>query len=80
MDALSKGQRMQVARLTGAVARLTRGRDQDLGRAAKLAAIRAISTDPQVIERVMGPLLDPVHDGYEDADAEAVELLRAAGA
>jgi Na+-transporting methylmalonyl-CoA/oxaloacetate decarboxylase gamma subunit len=68
------------AQLSGAVSRLTRGDQQGLTRSEKLAVIAEITTVPAVLGKVMGPLLTPEHPEFGPADAEAVELLRAAGA
>jgi len=77
---LSSRQRIAVARLSGAVSRMTGGGLRDLDRRLKLARIRAISTDPLVLGEVMGPLLAPEYPDYAAADAEAIGLLRECGA
>lgn len=70
--------RMAVAQASGAVARLTIGPDKNLTERAKLAELRAISTDPAVFGHVLGPYLaeEPPTRGAR----LAAELLRLVGA
>lgn len=77
---LPREKRIAAARLSGAISRLTRGIDQGLSREQKLAALRTLTTDPQVLGDAMGVLLVGEFAGFAAADAEGIDLLRALGA
>lgn len=77
---LPKQKRLTAAHLSGTIGRLSRGIDRGLSREQKLAAIRAITTDPEILGYEMGPILAAEPPTWPEADAEALDLLRAAGA
>jgi hypothetical protein len=78
---LTSRQRMAVAKVSGAAARLSTGRDRDMPRAEALAELRTITWDREVFGHVLG---DVLADGEQQGTAEfltpTVELLRSAGA
>lgn len=78
---LTSEQRMAVAKVSGAVARLTTGRHRGTETRIALAELHGYSTDPVVYGHVLGDVLaDTEVHGRADWTAPTVELLRAAGA
>jgi hypothetical protein len=79
---LPERQGIPVAELSGEVLRSTRGDSEirNLPQDEKVARLLAISRDPAALGYVLGGLLAPEHPEYAAEDAEAVGLLRAAGA
>lgn len=77
---LPRGKRIAAAQLSGAIGRLTRGRDKYWSRELKLAELSSITTDPQVLGDALGVLLVGEFADFAAADAEGLELLRTLGA
>jgi hypothetical protein len=76
---MSTREQLAAARVTGAAARLTMGKDGMVPWDVAIAELRAITTDPVVLGQALGAYLHRVEQ--ESAEwQETVELLRAAGA
>jgi hypothetical protein len=80
MPGLSRTQRLDVARLSGLMSRLTRGRLRGLDDDARQGLIAELSTDPAVLGMALGAMLVPEHEEWVEANADGAALLRAVGA
>lgn len=77
---LSRDQRLELAKVSGTVQRVTIGVHRDLPRAEKIAALNEITTDPVVLGFVLGQARASVElEGYVRF-GEIVEVLTEAGA
>jgi hypothetical protein len=75
---LPHDKRLTAARLSGSVRALAAGRLAHLSRDEKLAEIRALTGDPEILGHQLGVHLGAAYP--TTADATAIDLLRAAGA
>lgn len=77
---LTSRQRLEVARLSGLMSRLTRGRLRGLDDDVRQDLLAEVSTDPAVLGVVLGALLVPEQPEWVEADADGAALVRASGA
>lgn len=76
---LTSGQRMALARISGAAQLLSIGRERDMRRDWAVARLHGISTDPAVLGAALGDVLRRI-EVESPTYAVTAELLRAAGA
>lgn len=80
MPGLSRTQRLEVARLSGLMSRLTRGRLRGLDDDRRQALIAEVSVDPVVLGTALGAMLVPEMPHWAEANADGATLLRVVGA